>query len=254
MGKGVFKGRVPLNKLLLIGKREGNLWVAGWARHSISPYRGFVEIRGNMRRLGFLPITAPLSIFPAFSRQRLQDFDVSRSSLRFRIHLDRLEDGITYLSHSQHPGNRPPLRRFTLVGRGRPLACWRPAERPQQGQTFRANQHLVTSLRFNVIVFSERKTSHVSHCRATALYQIHMPTPQCTDFKPVLSHILSGKELNEWSFFFLQFLPDLSEFLPSGQTVTSSISVFQGRRGGTKTGNHFKSLTVMITRMDGPVW
>lgn len=55
----------------------------------------------------------------------------------------------------------------------------------------------------------------------------------------------------EWMifFFFHQFLPDLCEFLPSGQTVTSSISVFQGRRGGTKTGNHFKSLTVMITRI-----
>lgn len=51
--KGVFKGRVPLNKLLLIGKKEGNLWVAGWARHSISTYRGFGKIRGNMRRLGF---------------------------------------------------------------------------------------------------------------------------------------------------------------------------------------------------------
>lgn len=67
-----------------------------------------------MRRLGFQPISVPLDIFPGFSRQTLQDFDISRSSLQFRIRLDRLEDGITYLSHSRHPGNRPPVRRFTL--------------------------------------------------------------------------------------------------------------------------------------------
>lgn len=254
--KGVFKGRVPLNKLLLIGKKEGNLWVAGWARHSISTYRGFVKIRGNMRRLGlFLPITAPLSIFPAFSRQRLQDFDVSRSSLRFR-NPPRQIGGWHHLFISLTASWKPPATPKIHPGRS-----WAPISLLKASGTATTGSKLpckpasghVAPLQRDCVFWEENKP----HLPLPSYSTVPGPRADATVFLilNLYSHTSVWKRV-EWMifFFFHQFLPDLCEFLPSGQTVTSSISVFQGRRGGTKTGNHFKSLTVMITRMDGPVW